>query len=190
MQSSASIIQFIKNLEKCYLTPYWDSKGWSAGYGHFLGGTQDSKPDDIDQQQADTWLGSDLIKVETVINNWLAVNSSVDMSQMRFDGLVDFGYNCGTGSLSKVLATLKTGNEDSVAIQISKYNLAKNSAGVRVVNAGLVSRRKYEIDLMQLKKNVTSSDEKKNNASDYVIEIGALLFVLFLVFLIFKKKLI
>ena len=151
MKASNNIINFIKGIEKCSLAPYWDVKGWSIGYGHFLGGVKTSKPQNISQAQADLFLLSDISNVETVINNYIAV-TKINLTQGKFDALVDLGFNVGVGNLAKVLPVFKTTDK---AIY-DKFMLYVYAGGQ--INKGLQSRRKYEIDIM----NLNFTPEKKN----------------------------
>lgn len=180
MKASQSIINFLKSIEGLSLAPYWDIKGWSIGYGHFLGGLKTAKPQNISQAQADVFLLSDIAKVETAINNYLATNK-LNLSQGRFDALVDFGYNEGAGNLAKVLPVFKTTDK---AIY-DKFMLYVYAGGV--INKGLQSRRKYEVDIMTL--NFTP--EKKNLInSQNIIDISVVLFIILVIILIIQKRLI
>lgn len=93
-------INNIKSFESCKLVAYWDSNGYSIGYGHH---SKDVKRGmKISQSQANKYLQRDVKIAEDganrLINN---LPYKYKFSQGFFDGLVDMIYNCGEGSVKK-----------------------------------------------------------------------------------------
>lgn len=88
--------QFIKDHEQCSLTAYWDSNGYSIGYGHHT--KEVHKGMKITKAQANRYFNEDIKKVEEAANR--IINSlpyKYKFSQGFFDGLCSFVYNCGEG---------------------------------------------------------------------------------------------
>lgn len=98
MKASNTLIQAIKRFEACVLTAYQDDKGvWTIGYGH----TQGVKNGDrITLFQAEQFLKQDLARFEAAAQKVKRLST-----QGKFDAVVDFMYNCGTGNFDK--STLK-----------------------------------------------------------------------------------
>lgn len=135
MKASDTLIQFIKRTEGCKLTAYQDAKGvWTIGYGHTAGV---SRGDRISQQQAEQFLREDLQKFESSVNRYKNLTT-----QGRFDAVLDFCYNCGTGNYNA--STLKKyieAGRKTWEIQ-EQFLRWVNSGGVKL--GGLVTRRIWE----------------------------------------------
>lgn len=58
--------QFIKNHEICELTAYWDSNGYSIGWGHH--GSDVKKNMRISKAQADKYFNKDIKIIEAAAN--------------------------------------------------------------------------------------------------------------------------
>ena len=94
MKASNTLIQAIKRFEACVLTAYHDAKGvWTIGYGHTQGV---KKGDRITLFQADQFLKQDLARFEAAAQKVKRLST-----QGKFDAVVDFMYNCGTGNFDK-----------------------------------------------------------------------------------------
>jgi len=94
MKASNTLIQAIKRFEACVLTAYQDSKGvWTIGYGHTQGV---KKGDRITLFQAEQFLKQDLARFEAAAQKVKRLST-----QGKFDAVVDFMYNCGTGNFDK-----------------------------------------------------------------------------------------
>ena len=136
--TSKAGIELIKSFEGCRLTSYQDVAGiWTIGYGH----TGNIKPGmSITQQQADTFLRSDLARFEHCINRCV----TVPLTQNMFDALVSFTYNVGTGAFqrSTLLCKLNRGDTAEAAEEFDKWI----HAGKKVI-PGLVRRRREEKEL-------------------------------------------
>jgi GH24 family phage-related lysozyme (muramidase) len=119
-----------------------DSSGqrYSIGYGHQIQASEGNLlTGSISQDQAQQLLISDMQKVVNVLNN-----SGQSFTQGQFDALADFGYNEGTGALSKVIAAYVDGVD--IPSLLSQYIYWHPvPGGPAQVNENLVSRRNDEI---------------------------------------------
>jgi lysozyme len=136
---------FIGVQEGLRLRAYRDTGGiWTIGYGHTsMAGMPHVVPGmTITKTQADIILARDLLKYEAQV---LAA-VKVPLSQCQFDALVSFTYNCGEGSLRKLVALsgLNNGHYGAVPLHMMAYDVA----GGRVLPA-LVRRRKAEAAMFQ-----------------------------------------
>lgn len=88
----------IKKYETCQLTAYWDSNGYSIGYGHH--GKDVYKGMKISKLRANNLFEQDIIKVNKSINR-LINNLPVKhrFSQNFIDGLGDLIFNCGESGI-------------------------------------------------------------------------------------------
>ncbi len=128
----------IKSFEGCRLTSYQDVAGvWTVGYGH----TGNVRPGmSITQEQAESFLQSDLRKFERCINRYV----TVPLTQNMFDALVSFTYNVGTGAFrqSTLLRKLNRGDTAGAAEEFGRWV----HAGKKVF-PGLIRRRQEEKEL-------------------------------------------
>ena len=86
--------RFIKIQETCVLTAYWDSNGYSIGWGHH--GSDVKKGMKISKAQADKFFNKDIKEIEASANRLLkSLPYKYTFSQNFFDGLCSFVYNCG-----------------------------------------------------------------------------------------------
>ena len=91
---------FIKNQETCVLTAYWDSNGYSIGWGHH--GSDVKKGMKISKAQADKFFNKDIKEIEASANRLLkSLPYKYTFSQNFFDGLCSFVYNCGESGVQK-----------------------------------------------------------------------------------------
>ncbi|MDH6370536.1 GH24 family phage-related lysozyme (muramidase) [Paenibacillus sp. PastF-3] len=133
-------IDLIKSFEGCRLKAYKPVPTeiyYTIGWGHY--GPDVKEGMSITQTKADSMLVSDLAKYESYVNNPDYVPVTALLNQNQFDALVSFCYNCGNGSLKK-LCVGRTITE--ITQNITKYNKGGGN-----VLAGLVRRRKAELDL-------------------------------------------
>ncbi|OME06698.1 lysozyme, partial [Paenibacillus odorifer] len=120
------------------------------GWGHY--GPDVKAGMTITQAQADSMLISDLTKYESYVNDPDYVPVTAQLNQNQFDALVSFCYNCGNGSLKK-LCVGRTITEIT-------QNIAKYNKGGGNVLAGLVRRRKAELDLFNKTVEAVKEDDK------------------------------
>lgn len=108
---------------------------WTIGYGHTAG----VKPGDTlpSQEYAKKLLKEDLAKYAASVNNCVKKGLiAFPLTQNQFDALTSFCYNCGAGSLQKLV----TGRS---AAEVADKLPAYNKGGGKVL-AGLVKRREEE----------------------------------------------
>lgn len=135
MRSSQILIDHIKKFESCVLTAYQDTAGvWTIGYGHTKGV---KKGDRITRYQAEQMLREDLTTFEAAANKVKRIST-----QGKFDAIVDFMFNLGTGNFDK--STLKKYIETGrITWEIQEQFLRWVNAGGKKLG-GLVSRRIWE----------------------------------------------
>lgn len=147
MKTSINGINLIKQFEGCHLTAYKCPTGvWTIGYGHTSGVKQGQK---ITQEQADSYLASDLEKYEKYVNT-TAGELGFNLNQNQFDALVSFTYNCGAGNLN----TLVRGR---TLEQIADALLLYKKSGGKVL-AGLERRRQAERELFLTEEKTEAYD--------------------------------
>lgn len=135
MKASQILINHIKKSEACVLTAYQDTKGvWTIGYGHTQGV---KKGDRITIFQAEQFLKQDLARFEAAAQKVKRLST-----QGKFDAVVDFMYNCGTGNFDK--STLRKYIEAGrKTADIQREFLKWVNSGGRPLD-GLFSRRIWE----------------------------------------------
>lgn len=136
MQISAKGVELIAKYEGCRLEAYKCAAGvWTIGYGHTAGvNPGDTLPS---QEAAKELLQKDLAKYAGSVNRCIQKGLlTFQPNQNQFDALTSFCYNCGAGSLQKLV----TGRS---AAQIAEKILAYNKGGGKVLT-GLVRRREEE----------------------------------------------
>ena len=142
--------QFIKVKENCSLTAYWDSDGYSIGWGHH--GKDVKKGMKISKTQANKYFNEDIKKIEKSANHLIEqLPYSYKFSQSFFDGLCSLVYNTGEGGVlkSEFYQRLKKCRVKNG--KINKGDLNYSIAGVktsRIFCKGHVSRRYDEHKLM------------------------------------------
>lgn len=93
---------FIKQMEQCSLVAYWDTNGYSIGYGHHTAEVYEGM--EITQEQADKWFEEDVAWVEKAVNRYLkSLPYEYEFPQSFVDGLASFIYNCGEGGAKNSL---------------------------------------------------------------------------------------
>lgn len=136
MKASQTLIDHIKRSEGCRLTAYQDTaKVWTIGYGHTSGV---KKGDRCSQYQAEQWLRQDLATFEQYVTK----NAPRANTQGKFDALVDFTYNLGTGKYAS--STLKRYIDAGRKTADIQREFLKWVYAGSVVLDGLYSRRIWE----------------------------------------------
>lgn len=138
----------IKKYETCQLTAYWDSDGYSIGYGHHS--KEVKKGQKISQSKANYYFNKDIEQVNISINrliNELPVKHK--FSQSFIDGLGDLIYNCGeygvkSSEFYKRLMRCRKNNRKDLEFSIAAV---KNC---RISSKGHIERR-YNTYKMMLK---------------------------------------
>lgn len=156
-------IQLIKKYEGYRAIAYRDSVGvLTIGYGHTSGVKSGDK---ITEQYAEMLLTEDLQPLRSKLASY---DPEYHWTENEYNALLSFMYNLGVNSLDQV-----TKNGQRTKEQISDSMLLYNKAGGRVL-PGLVTRRKEEHDLFNLKKNVgTISGQTTINELVDLIYAGA-----------------
>jgi len=148
MTTSQAQIDRIKSLEDFRSKAYADGfvndvQMYSIGYGHQIRLTETSlRTKTITKADAEKLLRSDIAPLEIQINRDLRVNPT----QNQFDALIDFGYNLGSGTLSKIISTWNTThNTKTVTDQMLQYTKYHDKSGSLVHSDDLQSRREKEV---------------------------------------------
>lgn len=139
MRISDRGVELVAKFEGCRLEAYKCPAGvWTIGYGHTAGVKEgDRLPT---QERAKELLKEDLTKYASSVNNCVKKGLiNFPLNQNQFDALTSFCYNCGAGSLQKLVS----GRD---AATVAEKILAYNKGGGKVL-AGLVKRREAEREL-------------------------------------------
>lgn len=129
-------VELIAKYEGCRLEAYKCPAGiWTIGYGHTAGVEQGQKLPS--REAAKALLKEDLKKYGGYVNSCV-INGLITfpLNQNQFDALTSFCYNCGNGSLQKLVSGR---NAQTVADKLLEYN----KGGGKVL-AGLARRREEE----------------------------------------------
>ncbi len=132
-------VELVAKYEGCRLEAYKCPAGvWTIGYGHTAG----VKPGDKlpSQKAAKNLLKKDLKKYGDYVNDCVKKGFiKFPLNQNQFDALTSFCYNCGNGSLQKLVF-------DRNAATIAEKMLLYNKGGGKVL-PGLARRREEERNL-------------------------------------------
>lgn len=128
-------LNLIKHFEGYTPRPKWDSKQYSVGYstrwepGSPIGTRADHE----------AALANEAGKVD----QWIAKNITVPLTEPQRAALVSFGFNTGEGSLDKLADDINAGDWSTVAARLRSFNKSDGE-----VNPGLVSRRDLEARML------------------------------------------
>jgi lysozyme len=137
----AAGLALTKSFEGLELSAYPDQGGvWTIGYGHTGPGVHAGLV--ITQDQADTFLESDVAGAVTAVNRMVTAK----INQNQFDALVDFTFNLGCANLSQS-TLLRYVNAGEFGLAAAQFLLWDHVCG-RVV-PGLLRRRQAEMELFQ-----------------------------------------
>lgn len=136
MHLSSCGVELIARYEGCRLYAYKCAAGvWTIGYGHTAG----VKEGDLLESEAEAkkLLIQDLEKYAGYVNHCIKKGLiSFRLNQNQFDALTSFAYNCGNGSLQKLVSGR---DAETIAEKLLQYN----KGGGKVL-AGLTRRREEE----------------------------------------------
>ena len=141
--------QFIKDQEKCVLTAYWDSNGYSIGWGHH--GSDVKKNMRITKAQANKYFNEDIKAIEAAANRLIKnLPYKYKFSQGFFDGFVSFTYNCGEGGVrnSEFYKRLKRCRVKNGKMNQNDINYALSAIKKKISAPGHKDRRLNEYKLM------------------------------------------
>lgn len=170
MAQNTSIEQVdrIKKSEQFRSIAYSDGKAngkqmFSIGYGHQIQPNENYlKNEVVSKDWALAQLKKDLKPLEHIING-----ANSNFTQTQFDSLIDFGYNCGSNALAKVLQTWRTTKDKhAVAAHIRQYVKTTDSKGNKVTSPNLVIRRNENAEAFLL------DGEPKLEAVENILSIG------------------
>ncbi len=137
MKISEQGVDLIKSFESCKLSAYKalsSEEYYTIGWGHY--GADVKAGQTISQEKADALLFSDLQQFVKYTNHY---TKSLKLDQNQFDALVSFCYNCGPGTLKKLVGGR---TEEEIAEHITDYTKSDGK-----VIKGLVRRRQEEKEL-------------------------------------------
>lgn len=144
-------IRHIKTHESCQLTAYWDSNGYSIGWGHHSSDIK--KGMKISQHKANELFNKDLKVAENAAKRLInSLPYKYQFSQNFYDGLVDLIYNCGEGNVKKSIFYNRL-----CKCRVSKGIMNKSDYDFSIVAVknmnitckGHIERRKKVYDLMR-----------------------------------------
>lgn len=129
-------VELIAKYEGCRLEAYLCPAGvWTIGYGHTAGVEKGQTLPSKDAAKA--LLKEDLKKYSGYVNDCVKKGLvKFPLTQNQFDALTSFCYNCGNGSLRKLVT-------DRSAGEIAEKMLLYNKGGGKVL-PGLTKRREEE----------------------------------------------
>ena len=142
--------QFIKDQENCSLIAYWDSDGYSIGWGHH--GKDVKKNMRISKTKANNYFNKDIKEIEAAANRIIkSLPYKYKFSQGFFDGLCSLVYNAGEGGVMKSEFYKRLKNCRVRNNKMNINDLSFSIAGVktsRISCKGHISRRYDEHKLM------------------------------------------
>lgn len=139
MTVSEQGLELVAKYEGCRLEAYKCPAGiWTIGYGHTAGvKAGDTLPS---KEAAKVLLQKDIAKYAASVNNCVKKGLiTFPLNQNQFDALTSFCYNCGAGSLQKLV-------KGRSAAEVADKLLLYNKGGGKEL-AGLTRRRKEEREL-------------------------------------------
>ncbi|MBY6838621.1 glycoside hydrolase family protein [Clostridium botulinum] len=147
---SDNLIEFIKGWESFYSKAYYDGYGntdtyLTIGYGITKTANQSAFPNGINstctKEQATTWLKDEVNKCANKIKNVLG---NTQISQNRFDCMVDISYNAGLGSLigGNTWKALISGNKSDIERYLMQWNKANG-----IYSEGLNKRCRARVNM-------------------------------------------
>lgn len=149
MQVSAEALEILKDREALRLTAYQDQAGvWTIGYGatYYESGAKVRQGDTITAARAVQLLAYHVGVAASGVNNVIKAT----LNQGQFDALVSFAYNVGvprfTSSTLKTLVNTNPNDLDRIEAEFLKWVYVTVN-GVKVQSAGLVNRRREEVEM-------------------------------------------
>ena len=143
-------INHIKSHESCKLVAYWDSNGYSIGYGHHAKDVH--KGMRISQAQANRYLVQDIKEAEEAARRLITeLPYKYKFSQGFFDGLVDMIYNGGIGGVknSEFYRRLKNCRVRNGVMNKNDYNYTCAAVkNFRISHPGHKVRRAKTVKMM------------------------------------------
>lgn len=153
-------LNLVKEFEGLYTKAYKCPAGvWTIGYGHTgkVDGESICKGMTISKAKATELLKEDMAAFEKAVKNCKELTFTLNDNQ--FSALVSFAFNCGSGSLKKLV------RNRSAAVVADKMLLYNKAAGREL--AGLTRRRKAERELFLTPAGKTTVAEEKTVTNIY-----------------------
>ncbi len=162
MKTSESGLETIMQNEGFSAVPYVDNKGYSIGYGHYMGSTPNIQK--VTSDEAKGLMLNDLLPVEGTINN----NFNNNLTQKHFDALADFGYNSGSGHLQNAI----------------NYLLNNNVAGATnyMVNVDNMNEQRHQRDADKLSDFSINTEPIKANIGYIILAVVSVGFIIHIIF--------
>lgn len=139
----------IKRRERFSAKAYWDFKGYSIGYGHFItpnDGVGAGRDWVIDNDTAIQLLRADADTAAAAVNSAL----TVPVSQNQFDALFDLAYNIGAGAFTKSTLVRRINAGDPNASESFLDWVKVTVGGIRKTSAALSQRREENKQVFDL----------------------------------------
>lgn len=131
----------IKGEEGLSLGKYADAHGKSIGYGHFVK-PGENIPENITKEYAEQLFDEDY----SSIRDFVVQRLKAKLSPEQVASLISFGYNAGSGSVSKVIDKVNAGDMAGAMETMRSTNKSrKTKGGAAEVNPALVARRQREV---------------------------------------------
>lgn len=132
-------LEFLKSVEGFSSKAYWDVKGWSIGFGHFMGANK--LEDNITLSRGLELLKNDLAWAEKAVKNRV----KVPINENQYAALVSFVYNEGEPNFasSTLLKKLNVSDYVGASAEFKNWNKVRKN-GVLVADSGLTTRREKE----------------------------------------------
>lgn len=139
---TAEIVSLLKRLEGYQQYPYWDYKGYSIGYGHFIGADKSAWTGGISEARATEILIADI----AIMEGYVQQHFNQSLLGRKLDAITLFAFNFGPGKLKEAtfIKLIKEGETD--AAKIEQWWHKWNTAGGKY-NSNLDQRRMMEADI-------------------------------------------
>lgn len=138
----AELVELLKRLESFQANPYFDYKGYSIGYGHFVGKNKsDWTGGTLTKSAAHDLLLADITKVESQVGKYFSQN----LSENQLAAITFWAFNFGSNRL-KEATFVKLINENGGQSEIETWWRKWNKAG-GTYKKGLEQRRIMETDI-------------------------------------------
>lgn len=139
---TTEIVNLLKKLESFKSEPYFDYKGYSIGYGHFIGKKSDWTGGSISEAQAHSLLLEDIAKMEAYVKPYFTQT----LSGRKLDAITLFAFQFGPANL-KSATFVKMLNEGSTnTAEIETWWRKWNKAGGKYIKS-IEQRRIMETDI-------------------------------------------
>lgn len=146
---SDNAVSLLVQLEGFSPTPYQDARGWSIGYGHYMGASPSIQS--ITQTDAQTLLLKDMGTALVIVGQ----NVHVPLTQSQLDALVSFVYNVGPRAFRKadggrtgLYNAVNANDMQAAAREMLRWTKSHQPDGSIIDNPALVARRNTESQLL------------------------------------------